>query len=171
MHRQMYELMQDQVRAIYRVLTGGDLPEIQSPSGAPPAAEQLEQLSRRFTELEAYARLIPAVARRVPPFAFSPPVDVIDGDQELMVELAVPGVSRDDVQVELSGEVLLVSGNRAGEKAANGRVFRHAEIPRGPFRRVLLLPPTVSGAPRFDVQDGIIRIHLSKPPMGSVAQA
>jgi HSP20 family protein len=163
--------MHDQVRAIYRALTGGDLPELRAQEGAQPAAAHLEIIAQRFAELESIARRIPQVAERVPPFAFSPPLDVIEGDKELLIELAVPGVAKEDVHVDLNNDVLIVAGTRAGEKAANGRVFRHAEIPRGPFRRVLLLPQQVSGPPRVDVENGIIRIHLAKLPMGSVAQA
>lgn len=171
MHRNTYELMLDQIRAIYRAITGSDVPEgeVTLPAGA--HAAKPDDVARRFAELEAMARTIPAVAERVPPFAFSPPLDVIDAENELLIEAAVPGIERSDVNVDLSGDVLVLSGMRVGEKAANGRVFRHAEIPRGPFRRVVLLPYPVMGEPRAEVERGLIRIHIAKLPKGSAARA
>jgi HSP20 family molecular chaperone IbpA len=117
---------------------------------------------------------MPLVAERVPPFAFAPPVDVIEHDGELLVERALPSVSREEVAVELTDRMLVINGKRAGEKAANGRVYRHAEIPRGPFRRVILLPPELeatAGPPRVDVENGIVRIRLGKPQRAGVPSA
>jgi HSP20 family molecular chaperone IbpA len=172
MHRQTFELMHDQVRAIFRAATGAELPTIERRGNTPAGADLAEVAARRFSELEAMARLIPGVAERLPPFAFAPLADVIETDKELIVELAVPGVDRDDVRVELRDAMLDVSGVRRGP-STNGHGYRHAEIPRGPFRRSLLLPLDVtSGAPpRIDVENGIVRIYLAKLPMGSVAKA
>src|SRR5437868_1055902 len=110
MHRTTFELMHEHVRAIFRAATGGDLPTVEHRGAAPPAADLAEVIARRFSELEALARLHPGVARRLPPFAFTPPADVNETDQELIVELAVPGVERDDVRVELRDALLDVSG-------------------------------------------------------------
>jgi HSP20 family protein len=168
MHRGTYDLMHDQVRAIFRAVTGSDLPSepTQALSGQPEVPEQA--IYQRFAEVETLARLIPAVAERVPPFAFTPPMDVIEREKELVVELAVPGIAEEDVQVQLHRGLLVVSGTRSSGKLTNGHVYWHAEIPRGPFRRVVTLPQPVSGQSRIEIRDGIIRIHLSK---GTVAKA
>jgi HSP20 family molecular chaperone IbpA len=164
MQRETYELMHDQVRAIYRALTGADLPELERTSPLPLGVHPDELLAHRFAELEAWTRTVPAVAARVPPFAFSPPVDVIEWNGELLIEIAVPSVSKSDVVAEIAGRMLIITGSRSGERAANGRVYRHAEIPRGPFRRAILLPLDVTGQPRVEVDNGIVRIHVTKPP-------
>jgi HSP20 family protein len=173
MQRETYELMNDQVRAIYRALTGFDMPESINAASAPfpVGANPTELLNQRFAELESLTRLIPPVAERVPPFAFSPPLDVIEAEKELLIEIAVPGVTRSDVTVDLAGRLLTVMGTRNGEKAANGRVYRHAEIPRGPFRRVVRMPHEVTAQPRVEVENGIVRIRVTKQLTASVAQA
>jgi HSP20 family molecular chaperone IbpA len=160
------ELMHDQVCAIYRALTGTDLivPE------APPAPEgearvEDEELNRRFADLEALARRIPSVGERVPPFSFTPPIDVLQEPEALLIEVALPGVERGDVSVERRDGALEVTGVRRGERAANGRTYAHAEIPRGPFRRVIPLPEGVgSGAPEVKVAHGMVSIRLAKAP-------
>ncbi len=171
MHRQTYELMHEQVRAIFRAATGSDVPVLEPRASPPPGVDLADVVARRFAELEALTRLVPELAARLPPFAFSPLCDVLEGDAEITIELAVPGVQRDDVRVELRDGLLEVSGVRRGARA-NGRGYRHAEIPRGPFRRVILLPPeAASGAPRVDVADGVVRVHVAKLSMTMQAQA
>ena len=55
MQSQLIESMRDQVRTIYRVATGTDMPELQA-SGAEPEAP-LEEVTRSFAELEALTRI------------------------------------------------------------------------------------------------------------------
>lgn len=160
MHAATLELMRDQVHAIYRAVTGADLLD-----DAPEPREanvELDELERRFADLEAIARHVPAVVRRVPPFSFAPPVDVLDAGSEFLIEAAAPGVDREDVRVEVEGTTLTIMGVRLGERATNGRAFLQAEIPRGPFQRSVQLPIPVLGAPSFEVEHGMIVIHVPK---------
>jgi HSP20 family molecular chaperone IbpA len=167
------ELMHDHVRAIHRAVTGDDPPERDREQATDEKELQLapEIVTRRFAELEALARSIPAIAERVPPFSFTPPLDVIETERELTIEIGVPGVARTDVEVELAGDMLVVSGARAVEPAVAGRLYRHAEMPRGPFRRELQLPQPTSGPARIDVEQGIIRVRLAKTTKSSVPRA
>jgi HSP20 family molecular chaperone IbpA len=164
MHPRTLELMEDQTRAIYRAVTGVDLPD-PAPSTGPEV--QIEEVARRFADLEAMARTFPAVVERVPPFSFAPPFDALDEGRTLLIELAVPGLERGDVTVERTDDLLIVSGVRTGERASNGRTYLHAEIPRGPFHRVIRLPLSTTSEPRVEVDRGLIRIHLTKVPATS----
>ena len=96
---------------------------------------------------------------------------MVERDGALLIELALPGVTREEVVVEVTGNVVAVSGTRGGGAGA----LLHTEIPRGAFRRVLVLPRGVSGAPRVDIEAGMVRIHLvqlpSSPAMSPVAKA
>jgi HSP20 family protein len=164
------EMMHDHVRAIHRAVTGGDPPE-PTTTRAPGDPPTLESLMRRFDELEAMARSTPPIAERVPPFSFAPPLDVISSDKELVIEFGVPGVAVEDVDVELTGEMLVVSGARPTNVALNGRIYLHAELPRGPFRRELQLPPSTSGRPRVEVENGIVRVRFARAGKASQPQA
>jgi HSP20 family protein len=155
------EMMHDHVRAIHRAVTGVDPPEVALPSeGA--AAITIERVARHFAELEAMARALPPIAERVAPFSFRPPLDVIGTETEVIVELGISGISAGDVDVELSGNVLIVSGARSTGVALDGRIYFHAEMPRGPFRRDVRLPAPTSGQPRVEVDQGVVRIRLTK---------
>ena len=169
MHPATLELMRDQVRGIYRALTGSDMPEPEGPPSGPEVS--VEDVARRFAELESLARANPAVVERVPPFSFAPPLDAIEEERDLLIEVAVPGVDKADVSVERSGELLVISGVRRGERVANGRSYLHAEIARGPFHRVVRLPFATGAEPRVEVDRGLIRIRLAKASPVTPAQA
>jgi HSP20 family molecular chaperone IbpA len=170
MHGSRLGMMLDHVRSIHRAVTGSDPPEpAQLPEGAdgPPP----EQVMQHFAELEAFARTSPLISERVPQFSFSPPLDIIGTERELIVEIGVPGIERGDVEVELSGDVLMVLGARSTTQALDGRIYFHAEIPRGPFRRVVRLPEPVGNPTRVEVESGVVRVRLPKIAKTSRPQA
>ena len=157
MQAELIHSMHEQVRAIYRALTGEDVGE----GSAPEATDASDDtIARRFAELEVLARTVPSVGARVPPFMFTPAIDVIAGDEAVILELALPGIDRDDITIERSSGALMISGLRRDEQAARGNMF-HAEIPRGPFCRIVPLPFAIEGEPRSELDRGVLRIFLS----------
>ncbi len=84
---------------------------------------------------------------------------------------AVNDVSVATVRVERAGSTVVVSGVRRSPRV-DGRTYRRAELPRGPFRRVIELPrETAVSPPRVEVSAGLVRVRLGKPQLGTVAQA
>jgi HSP20 family molecular chaperone IbpA len=156
MQPRIIQSMHDQVRAIYRALTGEDVAE--SDASPETTEETDEDITRRFAELEALARVLPSVMERVPPFTFTPPVDIIAAADTVIVELALPGVDREEITAELRPSALVIGGIRR-DPADRGEVF-HAEIPRGPFLRTIPLPFPIEGEPRIELDRGVLRIYL-----------
>lgn len=164
MHPELIESMRDQVCTIYRALTGTDMPE---PEPSTSEAEApVDQVTRAFAELEALARTDPRLAERVPPFSFTPPLDAILDDNDLVIELAVPGIERSDVTVENTGEMLVISGIQRSHRGSSGGTYSHAEIPRGPFYRTFHIPFPTHSEPAVDLEHGLLRVRLK----GSSAQ-
>jgi HSP20 family molecular chaperone IbpA len=155
------ELMEEHVRDIYRAITGGDLPF----STEPGSEVSIDELASRFIDLESAARRIPTVAERVPPFSFSPPIDVIANDREVLIELAVPGAQRGDVSVVCHGEIVSISGVRGRERERERERaghYLHAEVPRGPFYRMVHVPVPVGPNITVEVEDGLVRVCLPR---------
>lgn len=160
MQSQLIESMRDQVRTIYRVATGTDIPEVQT-SGTEPDTP-IEEVTRSFAELEALARTIPALAEHIPPFSFTPSLDVLVEGDELVIEAAVPGVDREDVAVACVDEILVISGFRRGHGDVGAASYSHSEIPYGPFSRTFHLPFAIAGEPATDLDRGLLRIRLKR---------
>jgi HSP20 family protein len=160
MQPQLMESMRARVRTIYRALTGHDVPEMeitQTPETPPE-----EELTRSFAELEALVRTAPALADKVPPFSFTPALDVIGAEDEWVIEVAVPGTERADITVECSNGTLVISGIRRPAAGVSGRTYSHMEIPCGPFYRDVTLPFPVRGEPAVELDDGLLRIRVQR---------
>ena len=162
MHSELIEVMRAQVSTIYRVLTGTAMPELQA-SSAEPAAP-FETVARSFAELEALARTLPLVAERLPPFSFAPPLDALRQRDELVIEVAVPGVERDDVTVEYADATLIIFGIRRASRGAEPGTYSRGEIPWGPFYRSVHIPFSVHGEPSVDLDRGMLRVRLKSSP-------
>ncbi|MDB4963599.1 MAG: hypothetical protein JWP01_3598 [Myxococcales bacterium] len=158
MQAELIHSMQQQVRAIYRALTGEDVAEGSSLDAS--ITDTDETITRRFADLEVLARRLPSVAERVPPFLVTPALDVFVIDGAVVLELAVPGMDRTDITLERVPGALQIHGFRRDHQVADGHVF-HAEIPRGPFCRVIPLPFELGGQPAMDLDRGVLRIYLT----------
>ena len=157
MHPELIEIMRDQVCTIYRAVTGADLPTAEPATSEPEPS--LEEITRSFAELEALARTSPALSERVPPFSFTPPLDVFLDGEDLLIEVAVPGVERSDVTVECADGTLVISGIRRGRHGSQERPYS-GEIPYGPFYRALRVPLPMSSEPTVGLDRGLLRVRL-----------
>lgn len=84
----------------------------------------------------------------------------------VLAELA--GVGIDSVSLEVSGRELVISGERAIERA-EGQVYQQLEIEAGPFRRVVELGAEVDAEhASATYEDGILRVEL---PLRGAARA
>jgi HSP20 family molecular chaperone IbpA len=168
MQPDMIQMMRTQVRAIHVALTGSDVPEPEPPptvpvDATPPPTPPAEDVMQRFLELEAVSRTLPSVASRVPPFAFSPPLDVLADHDGVVLELLIPGVAREDVEVNRIPGGLAVRGIRREPSGPTGAF--HIESSRGPFYRAIPLPYPLEAPPKVELERGVLRIHVPAGPV------
>lgn len=93
---------------------------------------------------------------------FSPAVDVAyTSDPPLAIVTAeLAGVSPEELDVEIQGRKLILSGRR-DPAGIEGDVYQQVEIERGPFRRVIELGAEVrSEEAKARYEDGLLRIEL-----------
>ena len=90
---------------------------------------------------------------------FIPLADVEETDDAYVVEMELPGVDKKDVNIELSGRRLTVTGERK-EKEGKGTVRRRTRMV-GRFRYEILLPGSVDDQ-SVDAQlnDGVLTIRI-----------
>lgn len=90
-----------------------------------------------------------------------PEADLEENPREFVVSLALPGVEKSDIRVEVSEESLAVSGRRRQEKDASPSCRR--EQPRGRFLRRLRLPAEVKpqGA-KASYHNGVLRVTMPR---------
>ncbi len=98
---------------------------------------------------------------KAPPF--KPPVDIIAGDDAVILEVVLPGVDREDITIERLGGGLLIRGIRRDGPAAERGGYHHVETPRGPFTRAIPVPFALEGDPPIELDRGVLRIRLAIP--------
>jgi len=94
--------------------------------------------------------------------AWAPPVDVFETERELWVVVSLAGVEPERMSVELDGQAIVVSAERAIPDAFRTSQVHRLEIPHGRFERRIELPPG-----RFDLREsrvlnGCLFLRLDK---------
>ena len=103
------------------------------------------------------------------PFAghgnWSPAVDVAENDEEVTIRAELPGIDPEELDVSISGNQLVLSGEKKESTEESGKGFYHSESRFGAFRRSLPLPEGTDPQ-NIDAQyaNGVLTIHLKKSP-------
>ena len=72
--------------------------------------------------------------------ALLPPINVAEDQKAMMVTVELPGFEEKDVQVNVTGNLVTISGERKWEDAKKGKEWHRVESRYGSFTRSLTLP-------------------------------
>ncbi|WP_432741107.1 Hsp20/alpha crystallin family protein [Methylobacter sp. G7] len=93
-----------------------------------------------------------------------PKVDILDHDNEIEVQAALPGVKKEDLEVSINNQTITIRSSTKEEKkeGGKGKYFRR-EISHGEFQRTLSLPNNVDGdKAKASFKDGILKVTIPK---------
>lgn len=97
-------------------------------------------------------------------FELTPAMNVKEQDKNILVELAVPGLSKEDFKITLDEGLLTVSAEKEEEKEEEKEGFLRKEFSYNSFSRSVRLPDNVDE--EKDVQatykDGVLKMTLQK---------
>jgi HSP20 family protein len=95
---------------------------------------------------------------------WSPSIDISERDGKMIVHADLPGLSKDDVKVEMTEDSLTIQGERKREHEEQGKGFHRSERSYGSFYRCVPLPrgaQTESAQARFE--NGVLEISVPVP--------
>lgn len=93
-----------------------------------------------------------------------PAVDVWEADDELVLSFDLPGISEDEIAVELDDNVLTVSGSRERTSEHSNERFYRFERRFGTFSRSVTLPQGVQeDAIQASYGNGVLEVRVPKP--------
>jgi HSP20 family protein len=93
---------------------------------------------------------------------WSPPVDIFETAESIVIRVEVPGIEQHALDVEIKDNSLIVQGNRTFEEVA-GRDYHRMERAYGTFRRVFTLPMMVRQEQiQAVLKHGVLEITLLK---------
>ncbi len=92
-----------------------------------------------------------------------PAVDMYQTDNEVVVKAALPGMKADDVQLNVTGEVLTIKGEIKQKDEVKEKAYHLREQRWGLFERSVILPTEViADKAKADFENGILTITLPK---------
>ncbi len=96
-------------------------------------------------------------------FTFTPALDVVENENELVLTAELPGLKPEDVHVEVDNNILTLKGEKKAEFEKKDSRFHVWERSYGVFERMVPLPRTVKAdAIVAEFDGGILRVKLPK---------
>ena len=134
---------------------------------APMTGKVGEEIERFFDRF-----LAPGVLAEpfIPPFPYEnagtewfPVLDLAENAEEFIVRLEVPGIHKENLDINLTGTLLTLQGRRELVAEVAGETYLRREREVGKFVRTMRLPALVNEKEvKATYQDGLLVIHLPK---------
>lgn len=92
-----------------------------------------------------------------------PAADLSETDDALQIRMDMPGLKAEEINIEVSGNTIRVSGEHKEEKEEKGKTYHRVERRSGSFARALTLPAAVKeDKVTAECKDGVLTITLPK---------
>jgi HSP20 family protein len=93
-----------------------------------------------------------------------PAMDLVEHDDHFLLRADLPGLTEEDVNIELNDGALTVSGERKAEHTQRERGFYRLERQFGQFSRTLTLPDGIDpDAVKASFTNGVLEVKIPKP--------
>jgi HSP20 family protein len=95
--------------------------------------------------------------------SLTPPIDVHETPDELVVTAALPGMKADDVEITMTGQTLTLRGEFKADDEVTKDQYLYRERRFGSFSRTLQLPVRVQGdRAQATFADGVLTLSIPK---------
>lgn len=128
-------------------------------------AKELEQMQNRLASLWSWDpfRTNGGKEEALTVAEWSPRVDIVEDEKEIIVKAELPEMKKEDVKVTVDQGVLTISGERKLEKEEKNKKYHRIESEYGSFVRSFTLPTAVlADKVSADFKDGVLKVHLPK---------
>jgi HSP20 family protein len=97
--------------------------------------------------------------------AWTPAIEVVHRDNELVVRADLPGLGKDDIKVDVTEDSITIQGERKREHKEEREGVYRSERSYGSFSRVIPLPEgTMTDQAKATFKDGVLEITMPAPP-------
>jgi HSP20 family protein len=95
---------------------------------------------------------------------WAPRMDVYEKDNTIVVKTELPGLKKEDVQVEIEGEDLIIRGESKAETEVKDEDYYRSERSFGSFYRRMPLPAGVTAEQiHASLTDGVLEVRVPEP--------
>ena len=93
-----------------------------------------------------------------------PPMDVVEAEDHFVLKADLPGLSEEDVAIEIQDGNLTISGQRKAEHESSQKGWYRIERSFGSFQRSLSLPEGIDAdAVTANFDRGVLQVRIPKP--------
>lgn len=94
---------------------------------------------------------------------WSPVVDVTENENEIVLEAELPGMKKDEIDIQLNGDTLTLRGERQIEQTENGEQYHRVERQYGAWQRSFQIEiPIDAQKVSADYDLGVLTVRLPK---------
>ncbi|PTX53829.1 heat shock protein Hsp20 [Litoreibacter ponti] len=147
------------------------LPQNRRPGGETALFPSLQkEMNRLLDQFKSNFPMLDDDARSVFAGPSFPAIDMVETDDALEISAEVPGVKEDDLDVTVSGETLVLKGEKSADHEEQEDSYHLIERRYGSFRRHIPLGfAPEDGAVKADFADGILKLTIAKPSNAKAA--
>jgi len=129
-----------------------DLPRWESFGGLTTLRREMDRLFERFPGREAS-----------PLGEVEPAIEVAETPAAVIVKAQVPGVSKENLQVNVTDNALTLKGEVQEDKTTEEKNYHRREFHYGAFARTITLPTTVQAEQAIaQLKDGVLEVTIPK---------
>ncbi len=125
--------------------------------------EPLQEIDEIQREMNRLFDRFQVPATRDNGFAFVPAAELQDTPEAFLLKLEVPGIKAEDLDIQVTGEAISISGERRSEHTSQDKGMTRTEFRYGRFRRVIPLSTRIQNDQVEATYDnGILNLRLPK---------
>jgi HSP20 family protein len=110
-----------------------------------------------------FEQFVPARREQLLGGNFVPAAELKETDETIELKVEVPGLSPEDLDIQVTAEAVSISGERKSESTSEENGVTRSEFHYGRFQRIIPLPARVQNtAVEAEYKDGILNLHLPK---------
>jgi HSP20 family protein len=134
--------------------------------------EPLEGLSTLRREMDRlFEHFFDSGPQRFWERSVEPAVEVSDTKDSVLVKAQVPGMSKDNIQVNITDDTLTLKGEMKEEEKKEDKNYYRQEFRYGAFTRTIPLPsPVQADKATAQLKDGVLEIRIPKSAQAKVKQ-
>lgn len=94
---------------------------------------------------------------------WNPAIDIVDSKDNIHVKADIPGINKDDLDVSIEGDRLIIKGEKKKENEIIEKNYFRTERAYGSFSRAVFLPVGVDATKvRATYKNGVMELMLPK---------
>jgi HSP20 family protein len=96
---------------------------------------------------------------------WAPRVEAFQKGDRFIIHAELPGLKKDDVQVEVTDDQVIIQGERREKQQEEREGYYHSEVDYGQFYRQIPLPEgVIADNAQANFRDGVLEISMPAPP-------